>query len=138
MARRHNFLAALLSPALLLACPLGSINGLICSGNGRCAEGACPVFVMTNARDESALAELRAALPTMVRYVPSAPRFAGEGPRLLVKQAIAARADAFVPTGRSSVSEFVELLRRRRARRPRSDKVELCSALWSRSSVQPH
>jgi len=85
---------------------------------------ACPVFLMTNCRDASALAELRAALPTLITYTPpsldvalgkgkaaGAP-FSDEGSRLLIEQAIAIRADAFVANGRSAVSEFVDMVRR--------------------------
>ena len=100
----------------------------------------CPVLLMTNCRDESALAELRAALPTLVRYTPSAPpttddyrswaaddvaialeatpstgtAFSDEGPRLLIEQAIAMHADAFVGNPRSAVTEFVDMVRHSR------------------------
>ena len=100
----------------------------------------CPVLLMTNCRNESALAELRAALPTLVRYTPSAPpttddyrswaagdvaialeatpstgtAFSDEGPRLLIEQAIAMHADAFVGNPRSAVTEFVDMVRHSR------------------------
>jgi hypothetical protein len=80
-----------------------------------CSEGECGVFLMTNCRDESALGELRKAFSTLTTYHPSEPLFAEEGPRLLIEQAIAIRADAFVGNRRSAVSEFVETVRRSRS-----------------------
>ena len=104
----------------------------------------CPVLLMTNCRNESALAELRAALPTLVRYTPLAPPtaddyrswaaddvdatprtvFSDEGPRLLIEQAIAMRADAFVGNPRSAVTEFVDMVRHSRNQQSRP-KMEL-------------
>ena len=84
---------------------------------------SCPIFLMTNCRNVSALAEIRAALPTLVRYSPPAgqPHLAEEGPRLLVEQAIAMRATSFVSNPRSAVSQFVDMVRSsRRPTRPRS------------------
>ncbi len=99
-----------------------------------CAD--CPVFLMSNCRNESALGELRAALPTLVTYTPPLPgpspttdgapladgtsspqgrqSFSDEGPRLIIEQAIAMRADAFVGNPRSAVSEFIDMVRRAR------------------------
>lgn len=84
----------------------------------KCVE--CPVFLMTNCRNASALLELRESLPTLVTYEPAhaASRYALEGPRLVIEQSIAIRADAFVGMPRSAVSEFVETVRR--VERPRS------------------
>ena len=81
----------------------------------RCA-GDCAVFLMSNCRNASALAELSAALPTLVRYEPPAgrTRFAEEGARLVIEQAIAAQADVFLGSPRSAVSQYVEQLRRAR------------------------
>ena len=78
----------------------------------------CPVFLMTNCRSESALAEVRRALPTLVMYKPpKGSRLAEEGPRLMVEQVIASQAGRFVGTQTSSVSEYVqELLEWRRAK----------------------
>lgn len=44
---------------------------------------------MTNCRNESAISELHAELPTLVMYRPVEARFAEEGPRLLIEQSIA-------------------------------------------------
>ena len=85
----------------------------------RCADPTdpCPVFLMTNCRNASALEQLVSALPSPpLRYEPSAPPFANEGRRLLVEQAIAARALRFVGSPRSAVTEYVETLRRGRER----------------------
>lgn len=72
---------------------------------------ACPVFLMTNCRNASALAIIERELPTL-RYVPSEPWFAEEGARLLVEQSIAARASEFIGSSRSSVTHYIDLLRR--------------------------
>ena len=79
----------------------------------------CKVFLMTNCRNASALAEFSAAMEPaggVVRYEPTQPFHATEGGRLVIEQSIAARADAFVPSQRSAVSEFIETLRRQRKR----------------------
>jgi hypothetical protein len=53
-----------------------------CAGDGADAPPACPVFLMTNCRDASTLAKLRAALPTVLTYEPAAgTRFVAEGAR---------------------------------------------------------
>lgn len=78
----------------------------------------CTIFLMTNCKNASALSEFTAALaPTpVVSYQPDDPRFAHEGRRLVIEQAIASRVHAFVNTPRSAVSELVETMRRSRAR----------------------
>jgi len=73
---------------------------------------SCVVFVMTNCRDGAAMAELAEQLPTMVAYAPWSERFAEEGPRLVIEQAIAARAATFVGSPRSGVTEIIEAMRR--------------------------
>jgi len=77
----------------------------------------CPVFLMTNCRDSSALDELRRLLPTLARYEPpdDRPEFAEEGPRLIIEQAIATQAAQFVGSSRSAVTLFVEEARRHSA-----------------------
>lgn len=80
---------------------------------------SCQVFLMTNCRNSSALEEFRAAMPpatNVVRYEPTQPFHRTEGGRLVIEQAIAARAHAFLPSQRSAVSEYVETLRRQRQR----------------------
>lgn len=71
---------------------------------------------MTNCRNASALQEFASALaPTpVVSYAPPSPRFAHEGRRLVIEQAIASRAVSFLGSSRSAVSEYVETLRRGR------------------------
>ena len=78
----------------------------------------CPVFLMTNCRDSSALDELRRLLPTLARYEPpdDRPEFAEEGPRLIIEQAIATQAAQFVGSPRSAVTLFVEEARHHAAR----------------------
>ena len=90
-------------------------------GGGRGVE--CVVFLMTNCRNASALSELNAALaPTpLLSYAPPSPWHAHEGRRLVIEQAIAARAHAFVSSPRSAVSEYVETLRR--GRRKEANKL---------------
>lgn len=75
----------------------------------------CLIFLMSNCKNESLLDELRDAAPSALKtYTPSTPQFSTEGTRLLIEQAIAARAMRFVASKRSSVSEYVKLLRRAR------------------------
>ena len=76
----------------------------------------CAVFLMTNCRNASALQEFASALaPTpVVSYAPPSLRFAHEGRRLVIEQAIASRAVSFLGSSRSAVSEYVETLRRGR------------------------
>ena len=83
-------------------------------------EGRCRVFLMTNCRNESDLAALASALPGEVAPLRYGSRsmsdasFAHEGRRLIIEAAIASRAEAFVGSPRSAVSELVEQLRRAR------------------------
>ena len=89
-------------------------------------EGGCAIFLMTNCRNESALDELSRALPTPpVRYTPPEPRFEHEGRRLVVEQAIARRAVAFVRSPRSAVSDLVEAMRRQKGGTGQALKTEL-------------
>jgi hypothetical protein len=74
----------------------------------------CRVFLMTNCRNSSAIDAFIAAMAPsadVVRFAPSEPRFQSEGPRLVIEQSIASRAKTFVPSPRSAVSEYVEMLR---------------------------
>ena len=83
---------------------------------------SCAVFIMTNCREKASLAELQSLLPTAtIGYTPPADAppgstFGEEGPRLVIEQAIATLADAFVGSGRSAVTHFVEEARRHAAR----------------------
>jgi len=79
----------------------------------RCDDAECPVFLMTNCQDAATLRELAEALPSLVRYEPppQPARFAEEGPRLVIEQAIAAAADTFLSNPRSAVSQYVVQLR---------------------------
>ena len=95
---------------------------------------ACRVFLMTNCRNESALAEFATEMPpaiSVLRYEPTRPFFATEGGRLVIEQSIASRADAFVPSGRSAVSEYVEMLRRARGSRTLHGKARDITAASS-------
>ena len=91
----------------------------------------CPIFLMSNCRNNSALEELSGLLPSEpITYAPIEPRFADEGRKLIVEVAIATRATAFVGSPRSAVTELVDTLRRAREReqrmgRQRSAKTEL-------------
>jgi len=72
---------------------------------------SCVVFLMTNCRNASAMAELAELVPTLVSYVPWNERFAEEGPRLVIEQTIAAQAAEFVGSPRSAVTQFIESMR---------------------------
>lgn len=91
---------------------------------------------MTNCRNASILESLRAALPTLVMYEPlrepSAAQFAAEGARLLVEQAIAARAVTFIGSEESAVSQYVMQLRRA-AGRPTDGWDALKKTRWRRA-----
>ncbi|KAG8469432.1 hypothetical protein KFE25_005887 [Diacronema lutheri] len=79
----------------------------------------CPVFLATNCRDREAVADLRAQLapmPTITYepvFGPDGDAFRSEGARLSVEMLVAARASVFVRSGRSAVSHFVDVERRR-------------------------
>ena len=71
---------------------------------------SCAVFLLTNCKNESAVAELRGALAPvpLVSYTLHANDsnlFANEGRRLVIEQAIASLADSFVASPRSGVRE---------------------------------
>ena len=82
---------------------------------------------MTNCRNVTELSELSTALrPTVpvIRYEPSEPFFATEGARLVIEQSVASRADLFVNSPRSAVSEYIDTLRRSgQAKRKEKDTV---------------
>ena len=88
---------------------------------------SCSVFLMTNCRNVTELSELSTALrPTVpvIRYEPSEPFFATEGARLVIEQSVASRADLFVNSPRSAVSEYIDTLRRSgQAKRKEKDTV---------------
>jgi hypothetical protein len=81
---------------------------------------SCPVFVATNCRAREQLDELRALIAPseLVLYSDthdasaSGPLIPSEGARLAVEQLVAARADVFVRSSRSAVSQFIEGERR--------------------------
>lgn len=150
-----------------LLTPLDGVVSRARAGLRQIGCASCPVFLMTNCRNASALDELRRALPTLVTYTPPSGTgggsgggeaessgaggggegrggegrggagggvggaseggaggdgrervsFGDEGPRLIIEQAIAMRADAFIGNPRSAVSEFVEMVRRGRKTR---------------------
>ena len=76
-----------------------------------CAE--CAVFLMTNHPNATAVDELRARLPMLVRYGGGEEEaFEGEGERLVVESAIATHAEIFFGPGRSAVSQLIEAARR--------------------------
>ena len=79
--RHGDYVAySLLTPlARLVSQTRQALKGLGCAD--------CPVFLMTNCRNLTALAELAVEIPSLRSYEPPS-RFADEGPRLVIEQAI--------------------------------------------------